>query len=558
MRKSKIIISVFLCLTLFGCTSDEYDAFASADKIDRYGDLSVQDYKDALAPKREPVVTIQKKAPPVPDVSDILLKPRKPQLGVNKTVSLSVTEDVPITDVFIELARLADVDIEIEPNIKGGVIFRAKNKPFQEVVERLADLAGLRYSTEGGVLRISKNTPFVETYKVNFLNTVRSGSGSVDVSANVLSAGEGGGDSISSGSSNSISAEYDGDIWTSIESSLVAILASERNAAVNLNRQAGMIIVNATADGQERVRSYISQVKDFYGTQVLIEAKIVEIQLADQFRSGVNWEFLDVNAGIASPLTQGVTAASGFSGTSAVDLAANAATLNFGRSDGDITAAVTLAQVFGTTKTLSSPRLMALNQQQAVLTFARNEIYYTVSLEEETEQQASGDDVSSFSVDSTLNTIPIGIILTLQPIIDVENNEIIMNVRPTLSRTTGITVEDPGVALIAERLGVGGTVSSSVPQVEVRELDSMMRIRNGEIMVIGGMIEQRIVNQDSGVPYLSEVPIFGNAFKTVDKELAAVQTVIFIKATIVPSYGVDSLDQKFYNTFTNDPRPLNF
>jgi general secretion pathway protein D len=140
-----------------------------------------------------------------------------------------------------------------------------------------------------------------------------------------------------------------------------------------------------------------------------------------------------------------------------------------------------------------------------------------------------------------------------------------MNVRPTLSRLTGVTTEDPATTICIANAKAQAddpsdipNIKSIIPQVDVRQLDSVLTLKSGEVMAIGGMIEQKNINNDSGVPYASEIPIFGNAFKSVDKRNNAVQTVIFLKATIVPSYGVDSFDQNLYNKFNTDPRPLKF
>ena len=120
------------------------------------------------------------------------------------------------------------------------------------------------------------------------------------------------------------------------------------------------------------------------------------------------------------------------------------------------------------------------------------------------------------------------------------------------------TVEDPAVSFLSRNLSGGDRISSEVPVVDVREIDSVLKVKSGKVMVVGGLMEERTENQDSGLPYLSDIPFFGNAFKTVDKKSNIVQTVIFLKSTIVPSQGVEKYDQQFYNTFSNDPRPFKF
>lgn len=587
-----------------GGTYGKYHDFK--DPVDQPSDLTRQDYINQLMPKSTTQqVTVEAKDPPVPTSADLLLEPQKPRLGINKTVSLSVTEDVPLKDVFIELARLADIDIEIDPSIEGGVIFKAKNRPFDEVVQRICDLAGLRYSVNNGVLRIEADKPYVEDYQASFLNLIRKGSGRTDIDTKLLgsdqagsssggtggstggNSGGGGSGSSSSqsatGSQSSIESKSggEGDIWNSIDKEITAIINNNSAPAarpgqagapsggpdsskfVQLNREAGIISVKTTAKNHEKIREYLSKVKNFYSSQVLIEAKVLEVALNDEFRSGVNWSVLSKSGhGLAITLPS--------VGSPPSDLTTQGGNLStISLVSGDLTAAVKLAQLFGTTKTLSSPRILVMNNQQAVLSFATNETYFSISCSQGTTTTGSINSISqaSNSITSTPHTIPIGIILNLQSSIDTKNNEVIMNVHPTLSRLTGLSVQDPAVSICAAQAANSGTgnstidlsnITSSIPQVDVREMDSILRLKSGEIMAIGGMIDQKNNNQDTGIPWVEEIPVLGNAFKTVDKSNQTVQTVIFLKATIVPGYGVDAPDQTLYNKFNNDPRPLSF
>lgn len=554
------------------------------DPMDRPADLNREDFIKALSPRPEPEVKVEVKEPPLPKIVGVLSAPKPPKIASDKTVSISVTEDVQLKDIFLELSRLADIDIEVAPNIRGGVIFKATNKPVSEVVERISELAGLRYSVNGGILRIEKDVPYVENYPASFLNIVRKNKSKIENSNKLSGAGTGGaaGGGGGNGSESSITTDSggEGDIWASIESQISSILgisadkaASSGGAAapaagnkaaaesfVSINRNAGVISVSASSKDQEKVRQYLEQVKSYYSAQVLIEAKVVEVALNDEYRSGIDWTVFSKN------LNGGMGINTNFTGfpTSGVIGGANSISIT-GLGGGNITdSVITLGQVFGTTRTLSSPRILAMNNQQAVLSFATNETYFAIDCEL-TDAVITNGEVTTpgkVNITSTINTIPVGIILNIQNSIDTKNNNITMNVRPTLSRLTGKTTEDPSTAIcVASAQAQGSTIGdikSIIPQVDVREMDSVLTLKSGEIMAIGGMIEQKNINNDSGVPYASEIPVFGNAFKNVDKQNSVVQTVILLKATIVPAYGVDEYDQKLYNKFNTDPRPFKF
>ncbi len=560
------------------------------DDIDPGARLSREEFKNALLPPKTdeekeaaPNNKGKEKEPSIPDFSDILTAPPPPDLGIDKLVSISVTEDVPIKDVLIELGRIADVDMEIDPAISGGIIFRVTNKPFRDVIKRIADLAGLRYHMDDGILRVERDIPYLKNYTVDFLNLNRSNTGSVTIDTKVLggSASSGssnssssssstsssgsGGEGLSSGSSNAISSSYDGDLWTSVENTLQSILAfkpenlsraivAEAAAAAptatayTINRQAGVISVLANDKQQQNVKAYLDNVLRTSSAQVLIEAKIVEVTLDEQYRSGIDW-------GTISDKKSNLQ----FEGAFDAGIDSSVEAVTFGRLNKANTLAnsVSLMDSFGVSRTLSSPRLHAMNNQQAVLTFAENNIYFTLEVEETEDNSVDGE--TTLTIDSTLNSVPIGVILTLQPSINLDSQEITMNIRPTLSRITG-TVTDPGVDIIVARSEGGDVdVTSEIPIIEVRELDSVLKIQSGEIMVIGGLMREVNTNTDKGIPGAGRVPLLGNFFKGVSKLTEVVETVIFIKATIVPSASeVDAADQKIYKTFTRDPRPLAF
>lgn len=607
MKRTKQLFTAGFCLLLTaGCyggggllDSEE------RDRIDPSLGLSRDDYRNlsdasTYVDPNNPEKQLNPAEPPVPDLAEILAAPQPPKIAASKLVSVAVTDDVPLKDVLIELARLADVDIEVDAGITGGVSFRAKDRPFNEVVERIADLAGLRYSMKNGVLRVERDTPYVQTYGLDFLNIERKTSSTTNLTTNVLSSGSGsssssGSGGLTTGSTTKLDANSDSDFWKQFEGGIKAIMAyvpTSRTSSATvasqptpgdydeqglpapltspapaaptattsnsdifyiINRQAGTLTVSGTEAQHNMIKSYLTKVEQNSSSQVLIEAKIVEVTLNDRFQSGIDWSQLG-GSRVNFPFTFG-----------GVDDSTNVATFSFSANDiggwsFDLQSAVQLAQIFGTTRTLSSPRLHAMNNQQAVLTFAENTVYFTLDVQRETNTSGSGS-VSDITVNSTLNTVPIGIILTLQPSINVETDEITLSVRPTLSRITD-TVNDPAVAFLITQLDPSVStagLNSPIPVVEVRELDSILKLKSGQVMVIGGLMEDKSQDTDSGVPWLSEVPYLGNAFKGINKNRDLKELVIFIRATIVGSHGnVHPMDKAVYDKFSRDPRPLKF
>ncbi len=576
----RVVVPVLCLLALAACTEDGELEFK--DPIDRKLDLTREDFRNmanpGLLPHGDIEVTAKTLAPPVPEIAPILAAPKPPKIGHARLVTITVTDDVPLKDVLIELARLADIDIELDAGIKGGVAFRAKDRPFNEVIERLADLAGLRYTMRNGVLRVERDVPYIRNYSLDFINIVRSSESSVNVATDVLalanSAGGEGGSGLSTGSTSSITASAEDDFWDSLELGITQILTyrppvrvSENEAqllssgppvdpaeaaaqAFVINRQAGILSVSATQQQHEAIGAYIDKLQSNTSAQVLIEAKIVEVSLNDQFQSGINWTLFEGDGSVINTFTKTFDAT-------------DVTTFTFGRNNLDINAAVNLVEKFGTTRTLSSPRLHAINNQQAVLTFAQNKVFFEVDLEREDDQIIDGVLVpGSLSVESTRRSVPIGIILNILPSIDLGHNTVTLSVRPTLSRQVD-TVVDPGSAIVNQQiLSADPTAEgfvNEVPVVEVRELDTILKLQSGQIMVIGGLMEQSQANNDSGAPFVSDVPWLGNLFKSVEKTGSNRELIIFIRATIVGSNGnFHNSDQRIYDNFTEDPRPLRF
>ena len=604
---TKLTLLVVLgMLSLTACTDKLRAKFDpdSNDPIDTSLDLTREDYRNPAQPKTgETINKAELKPappPPLPSLKQILSAPKPPKISQKQLVSIAVTDDVPLKDVLLELARLADVDIELDAGIEGGISFIANNKPFNTVVDRISSMAGLRYSMKDGVLRIERDLPYIENYPLDFLNISRSSSSDVNISTNVLSAGGGDGGGLNTGSTQSINSTTESDFWESLEGGIEQILSytpASKVAAVNLfsvqgenvsidaasattpdngdgaqadaladgelpngaflvlNKQAGMLTISATEQQHELVRRFIERIRNNSSAQVLIEAKIVEVSLSDEYQSGVEWSVVSNKIGLNTNFNPVDFTNGGFT----LALPENLISGLSGDVDGtgaDLNDFIQLVEDFGTARTLSSPRLHAINNQQAVLTFAENFVYFEIDVERETDT-TSGTNQELLTVDSQVKTVPIGIILTLQPSINVDNGEITLMVRPTLSRVTNF-VSDPAVAFLATQ-GGGVNIENRIPVVEVRELDSILKLKSGQVMIIGGLMENSSTNKDVGVPGVSSVPWLGNLFKSVEKDDSKRELIIFIRATLVGTNGyVEDADKTIYNKFTDDPRPLKF
>ncbi len=559
--------------------------------LDRSKNLTVNDFRnlseiDKDKSDAEPSVTAAVGVPPIPDIAQVLAAPRPPKVANSKLVTLAVTEDVPLRDVLFELGRLAGVDIEVGSGLdKTGINLRATDRPFNEVIERIATLGHLRYSVTGSSIRVERDLPYLKNYSLDFLNFVRSSTSGYTLTTNILASGSSGGSSSSSSSSSSgsgsgssgtgtvgtsgstaaINTTAESDLWASLEASITEILnynpdgeavaaagggldaasgaAGGKGGTLVINRQAGVLSVNATERQHEMVHNFLGMMNRNASAQVLIEAKVVEVSLLDQFVSGVNWTSLLGSAG-------GVQVGLGSYAGSITDGPTTGSALTLSVNAGDLDAIVAATQRFGTTRTLSSPRLSAINNQQAILTFARNVVFFecTTSDATTTTTATAGTITIDPKPKCTASSVPIGVVLNIIPAVNLDSQQVTLNVRPTLTRIVD-NVRDPA--------GVVNGYVSTYPVVEVRELDSVMKVNSGGVMVIGGLMEDVSRNASDGIPGVSEIPLFGNLFKGRSEDTFKRELVIFIKATIVnPDGSAGAADHKVYKKFITDPRPL--
>ncbi len=310
-------------------------------------------------------------------------------------------------------------------------------------------------------------------------------------------------------------------------------------ASVIANKETGVLSIRATQKQHEKVQEFLDKVQASSKRQVLIEASIVEIRLNDRYQAGIDWE----------KLGNGFTFSQNSSFTTPESVASKLPSLvigyNANKALGSLSASVKLLQTFGTTKVLSSPKLMVLNSQTAILKAVENLVYFTIV---GTIQASTGPGIPAITTFTTTpRTIPIGIWMSVTPQIN-ENNMVTMNVRPTISRQSG-EIQDPNPSLKISKDGLTENIRSVIPQITVREMESMLQVPSGNTVILGGLMQDEIYNNSNGVPGLSKVPVFGNAFKARDESTTKTELIIFLRATVIPNASLDSEELQTYKQY---------
>jgi general secretion pathway protein D len=265
------------------------------------------------------------------------------------------------------------------------------------------------------------------------------------------------------------------------------------------------------------------------------------VALSDAFQSGINWRAMFGDFSLAAPLGATVVPPP-FS--SSLEATRDVITLAF--ENGDLGVIASFIQQFGTVRTLSSPRLAVLHNQTAVLKVAENAVFFRLFFERVEEE--NGDD--QININSEIRTVPVGVIVTVQPSINAETEEISLALRPTVTRVVD-TVDDPAVAIASNN-----TVASQIPIVAVQEIDSVVTMRSSQVVVMGGLMRDVVVSQDEGLPLLGELPGLGYLFKARNDQTRKTELVIFLRATILDGSGIEPIDAELYRTFGGDRRPF--
>jgi general secretion pathway protein D len=257
---------------------------------------------------------------------------------------------------------------------------------------------------------------------------------------------------------------------------------------------------------------------------VLIEATVVEVTLNDRYQGGVDWS--RITSSLMSGL-DGVNIEQQLLGSNLSSAPTFLMSYEDQNSDGTvISASVRLLNQYGDTQVLSSPKIMALNNQTSILKVVDNRVYFTIDVDISQNQTQS---LTTF--ETNIHTVPVGLVMSLVPYIS-DSEEVILNIRPTISRILRF-VNDPNPALAQEG------VISPVPEIQVREMESVLRLNNGQIAVIGGLMQDSSNKLSDGVPGLSRVPGLGEAFKYRDDQIQKTELVIFLRTTVIKEPGLD-------------------
>jgi len=548
---------------------------------------------------------------PEPVQQSTALNPPKATPKV-ETYSVTVYK-VSVQSLLFALARDAKLNVDVHPGIEGEVTLNAINQTLPQILSRIAKQVDMRYELTGSNLLVIPDTPVLRNYKVDYVNVSRNTSSTNSISTQISTGSDAGGSGGNNNSTTSVTNKSSNNFWDTLVQNIKDILretdkvlpdsqaeiTNEQGAAkppaatttpgapattatsqtttrrstfreaasVIANPETGLIAVRATGRQHEKIQEFLDMAMSNSKRQVLIEATVVEVQLSDQYQQGINWQSLrtfrdpvtgvlnyrnGVNVGqtqvgaslsaAGSPLPTNMTWPNSSPGTFALQYLRSSSII------GNIAATIQLLESFGKVKVLSSPKISVLNNQTALLKVVDTSVYFTITVNTTPATVAGALPTSTYT--SELHTVPVGFVMSVTPQI-ADSDEVTINVRPSISRIIGY-VQDPNPALANSAV----PVVSSVPVIQTREMESILKISSGQVAVMGGLMQDSLNNTKDSIPGLNRLPLIGALFSNRNEKTAKTELVIFMRPIVVKDASLNG-DFKDFKEFLNNPGPLN-
>ncbi|HJV01137.1 MAG TPA: pilus (MSHA type) biogenesis protein MshL [Burkholderiaceae bacterium] len=560
----KLLIVPTVALALAGCATQ-----STRDTYDKIGaELASAAAKPAPPSQNDAVASAL--LPPAAQLAEQLPKART-VLEERFNVAFN---NVPVQQFFNSLVAGTRYNMLIDPNVSGTITANLKDVTLFEALDAVRELYGYDYRVEGSRIYIRPLTMQTRMFRVQYLNATRKGSSSLRVTstsvANAGTSNSGGqnnqgnqnnqpvnnapADPANPGSGNqrqrdasNVSTASNSDFWGELKDALEAIVPVGKDGRkVVISPQSGVLLIKAMPDELRSVDQYLKATQLSVDRQVILEAKILEVELNSGYQTGINWagfaNFRDghgnnkISGGFLTPGTSlnplnspqtaitsagkgGITATTGVSLGSAADAAGSLFGLAFQTSN--FAALISFLESQGTVHVLSSPRIATLNNQKAVLKIGTDEFFVT-GVSTTTTTNGTGSGVVSPSV--TLQPFFSGVVLDVTPQID-DHGNVTLHVHPSVSQVSTV---NKGI-----NLGTAGNLSLPLAASSTSEMDSMVRGQDGRVVAIGGLMRQATTTDRSQVPGVGNVPVVGALFRNTSDIMQKRELVVLIKPTIV-------------------------
>lgn len=433
---------------------------------------------------------------------------------------------------FTSLVKGTPFNIVIHPGVSGRITMKLNDVTLDEVLNVASDIYGYNTTRKGNIIQVFPATLRTEVIPVDYLQLQRRGksltsitSGSIaDSDSSSSSSNDDNNSNSSSGNGNTttggttIETTSDSDFWVQLEKVVSGMIGSGDGRSVMVSPQAGLISVRAFPNELREVKEFLGMSQKRLKRQVVLEAKIMEVTLDDSYQQGINWNNLTASIG-GTGITMGTAAiAETLPGGNAISDLLGGQT-NITISDGNFSAVMSFLSTQGDLNVLSSPRVTAANNQKAVIKVGGDEYFVT----DVSSSNVSGDN-NNVAPDVSLTPFFSGISLDVTPQID-DQGGVLLHVHPAV-----VDVQNETKTI---EVGTAKPMVLPLAKSTIRESDSIIHARTGDVVVIGGLMKSTINDQVSKVPLLGDIPGVGNLFRQINKVKKKTELVILLKPTVV-------------------------
>lgn len=463
-----------------------------------------------------------------------------------------VINNAPAAQVFMGIVSGTRYSMLVPPDLSGNVSLSLKNVSVPEALDAIRQLYGYDYQIEGNRIFIQPVTMQTHVFKLNYISAERKGTSDIRVTSSSVSdtpqtpdsvpnavptpnLPPGGGRSVQT---SKITTSTDTDFWTSLADSLTTIVGTKDGRRTVVNPQSGVVLVHAMPSEIREVANYLKAMQLSVDRQVMLEAKIIQVQLNDSFQTGINWAAfnhagqsvfsvggdpasLSVPGGtpvagstIGSLFTAGMSTHPGFTTTAGL--------LNVSAQTSNFAALLNFLSTQGRTRVLSSPRIATLNNQMAVLKVGTDDFFVTNVTSTVTGVSTT---TTTATPNVTLRPFFSGIALDVMPQIS-DDGQITLHIHPSVSNV----VEKDTVINLGQSLG---TLTLPLASSTISETDSIVRVQDGSIVAIGGLMSESSNDDQVEIPGVGKVPLLGSLFRHTNRITQKSELVILLKTTIV-------------------------
>lgn len=532
MLRKKSLYSVMvacLCIVLSGCGA--YDAMMKPQKGAPAIDQIDQSLNDALRDNAKQDAASRAAVPNSVNAGllpDLSIQGQQ-QGDTGKRFDVSVN-NVPAREFFLGLVKGTKYNVVVSPKVTGNITLNLNNVTVPEVLSATKDLYGYQYKKTPYGYHIMPAGLRTQIFKVNYLDVIRKGKSHTAVSSGQVvdvNTANNSTTTTTTGSnsteqkpnpSSTVETETENNFWKAMKETITAIVGDAQGAKIVVNQDAGLVVVTATPDILKNVSQYLDSVQDSVDREVLIDAKILEVSLYSGYQAGINWNLLGMSQMGLGATGDGDIAATGNTKINdSLEAFTNVFTLHIGGGD-DFDALIHLLSTQGQVQVLSSPRIATMNNQKAVIKVGQDE-YFVTNVTNTTVTSTSTEN----SQDVEIQPFFSGVALDVTPEIS-GKGQVVLHLHPIVS-----SVKEHDITYKV------GDSTQEIPSAltSVRESDTIVRAKNKQVVVIGGLMSDDTSEVNASTPFLGKVPVVGPLFRRANQQAIKTELVIILRPVMI-------------------------